>query len=234
MQPTPLMIRRRLLGLAMTAPLSATAWALGLDSLTNADAAAGVREALARGASVAVGRLGVPDGFLGHPEVKIPLPPSLARIESALRFAGMKDQADALVVSMNRAAEQAVPLAKPLLLNAIKTMTVSDAKHILTGGETAVTDFFATRTREPLTGRFLPIVKQQTDRVGLARQYNDLAGRAVQFGVLDTQDANIERYVTGKALDALYGVIGQEERSIRQDPVGAGSALLTKVFGALR
>jgi hypothetical protein len=113
-------------------------------------------------------------------------------------------------------------------------MTVTDAKQILTGGDTSVTSFFADKTRDPLGARFLPVVTQATAKVGLAAKYNQVAGKVVGLGLLKKEDANIEQYVTGKTLDGLYLMIGEEERKIRQDPVGTGSALLSKVFGALK
>jgi Protein of unknown function (DUF4197) len=132
------------------------------------------------------------------------------------------------------AAEQAVPLAKPLLVNAVKSIGLSDAKQILTGGEDSVTQFFRAKTAAPLATRFLPIVKQSTDRVGLAQQYDQFAGEAAKMGLLKGDAANIEKYVTDKALAGLYLMIGEEERAIRQNPAAAGSALVQKVFGALR
>jgi hypothetical protein len=135
---------------------------------------------------------------------------------------------------MNRAAEAAVPQARALLVSAVKTVTVQDGRRILGGGDTSVTEFFAGRTRAPLTERFLPIVTRATEKVALAAKYNALAGKAASAGLLKTDDANLQRYVTGKSLDGLYLVIGEEERKIRQDPLGTGSAILAKVFGALK
>jgi hypothetical protein len=113
-------------------------------------------------------------------------------------------------------------------------MSVSDAKGILTGGDTSVTQFFVGKTRAPLTERFLPMVTAATEKVQLADKYNRLAGKASDMGLVKKDDANIQRYVTSKSLDGLYLVIGEEERKIRQDPVGSGSAMLQKVFGAVR
>ncbi len=135
---------------------------------------------------------------------------------------------------MNRAAEQAVPLARDLLVNAVKTMSVTDAKNILTGGDTSVTRFFEDKTRSPLSTSFLPVVTKATENVGLADKYNRVAGKAQDMGLVKKEDANIEQYVTRKALDGLYTIIGEEEKKIRKDPVGTGSALLGKVFGALK
>jgi len=205
-----------------------------LEGITNTEAIRGLKQALSDGSVAAVAALGVENGFFGNSQVKIPLPPSLQRIEGALRFAGMQQQADELVLSMNRAAESAVTEAKPLLLDAIRKMSVQDAKAILTGGDTAATDYFRRTTRAPLAERFLPIVKQATDRVGLAQQYNALAGQGAMFGLIGKDQATIEGYVTGKSLDGLYVMIGEKEKAFRRNPVGATSDIVRKVFGTLR
>lgn len=223
------------LGLAVWS-VSAGAWVAtpARAQFTETDAAAGVRAALERGANVAVALLGRTDGFLGNPKVRIPLPGFLNDAAKLLKATGQQKRIDELVTAMNRAAEAAMPEAKTLLVSAVKSMSVDDGRRILTGGDDSVTQFFAAKTREPLTERFLPIVTRQTERVALADKYNALAGRAAGFGLMKQQDANIQQYVTGKALDGLYLVIGEEERKIRQDPVGTGSAILKKVFGNLR
>jgi hypothetical protein len=205
-----------------------------LADLSNTETIGGLKQALSDGSVAAVAGLGVENGFFGNPKVKIPLPPSLRRVEGALRFAGMKQQADELVLSMNRAAEAAVTEAEPLLLDAVRKMSVQDAKAILSGGDTAATDYFRRTTHAQLTSRFLPIVKQATDRVGLAQQYNSLAGQGAMFGLIEKDQATIEGYVTGKALDGLYFMIGEQEKAFRRDPVGASSAIVRKVFGAIR
>jgi hypothetical protein len=199
--------------------------------LSEADAASGLRAALERGASAAVSLLGQQDGFLGNPKVRIPLPGFLEDAAKLLRITGQQKRVDELVTAMNRAAEAAVPEAKSLLVAAVKSMSVGDARRIVGGGEDSVTRFFADKTREPLGERFLPIVKQQTERVDLAARFNAVAGKAAKLGLAKGEDANIERYVTRKALDGLYIMIGEEERKIRRDPVGTGSALLARVFG---
>ena len=208
--------------------------AVGLDSISNADAVRGLKQALSDGSTAAVARLGVENGYFANPQVKIPLPPSLKRVEGAMRAIGLRKQADELVLSMNRAAEAAVPEAKQLLTDAVKKMSVQDAKGILTGGDTAATDYFQRTTRSQLGQRFLPIVKQATDQVGLAQQYNALAGQGAALGVVKEDQASIERYVTQKALDGLYFMIGEQEQAFRKDPVGASSSIVRKVFGALR
>ncbi len=202
--------------------------------VTEVDAASGIRAALQRGAESAVGLLGKADGFAGNPKVRIPLPGFLNEVAKVAKYTGQQAKVDELVTAMNRAAEAAVPEAKTLLVNAVKSMSVSDAKRVLTGGEGSVTAFFAEKTRAALSTKFLPIVTKATDKVALAEKYNALAGKASGMGLLKKEDANIQQYVTGKTLDGLYLMIGEEEKKIRQDPIGTGSAILKKVFGSLK
>ena len=210
------------------------AWALSLDELSDRDASSGLKAALEKGALAAVGLLGKPDGFLGNPKVRIPLPGYLENAATLLKMTGQGKRVDALVTGMNRAAESAVPMGKDLLVGAGKNMSVIDAKKILSGGERSVTQFFAEKTRAPLGENFLPVVTQATEKVGLAEKYNKVAGKAAGLGLVKKEDANIQQYVTGKTLDGLYTIIAEEERKIRQDPAGAGGAILKKVFGALK
>ena len=205
--------------------------ALDLSAISNADAALAVKTALERSASAAVASLGTTDGFLGNSKVRIPPPAGLQRIERTMRMMGRQKQFDDLVTSINRAAEEAVAKARPLLVDAVQSMTVADAKGIVSGPEDSVTRFFRERTESSLSAQFLPIVKQATDQSGLARQYNTLAGQAATFGVVGENEARIEDYVTARALDGLYLMIAEQERAIRKDPVGTGSAILRKVFG---
>jgi len=205
-------------------------WAARAAALTETDAAAGVRAALERGAVAAVGLLGRTDGFLGNPKVRIPLPGALDDAAGLLRAAGQGKRVDELVTAMNRAAEAAVPEARTLLVSAAKSISVEDALDIVRGGETSVTDFFARKTRQPLGVKFLPIVTKATEKVKLAERYNAVAGKAMGFGLVRKEDANVQQYVTAKALDGLYFMIAEEEKKIRADPVGTGSAILRKVF----
>ena len=210
------------------------ALALSLGDLTNAEASKGLKTALEQGALAAIGLLGKTDGFLLNDKVRIPLPGFLEGAANLLRMLGQGGRIDELVTSMNRAAEAAVPQARDMLVGAVKSMNVDDAKKILGGGETSVTGFFAEKTRAPLGTKFLPIVTKAIEKVGLANQYNDIAGKAAGLGLISRDDANIQQYVTGKSLDGLYFMIGEEERKIRQDPIGTGSAILKKVFGVLK
>lgn len=221
----------------LTAMVSGLLWLGGWQEsaqagfLSQADASAGVRAALERGAVAAVGLLGKQDGFLGNPKVRIPLPGFLNDAAKVLKFTGQQKRVDELTKAMNRAAEAAVPEARDMLVNAAKTISVQDALKIVRGGDTSVTDYFAGRTRSPLTTKFLPIVTEATAKVSLAEKYNTVAAKATGLGLVKKEDANIQNYVTRKALDGLYVMIGEEEKKIRQDPVGTGSDLLRKVFG---
>lgn len=214
--------------------LMPTCLAAGLADLSNKDATAGLKDALLQASSVAISRLGVENGFLGNELVKIPLPDQLKRVESGLRLIGMQRQADDLVVAMNRAAEQAVPEAKVLLTGAIRNMSVSDAKGILTGGETSATEYFRRTTSAQLTQKFLPIVTRAVGRVGLAQQYNEFAARGVQLGLVDAKQAKIENYVTQKTLDGLFVTLAEQEKAIRRDPVGTATGMARKIFDLLR
>jgi hypothetical protein len=207
---------------------------LGLDDVTNQDAARGIKGALSEGAESAIGKLGVPGGFSNNPKVRIPLPPELDEVAKGMRMIGRGKEADELVAAMNQAAEEAVPQAKGLMLNAVKTMSVRDAKQILTGGDGSVTRFFREKTAAPLAAKFLPIVRQATARVGLARKYDQLASQGEKFGLIKGDSANIEQYVTDRALDGLYLMIGEEEHAIRQNPAAAASAIVSTVFAAMR
>jgi hypothetical protein len=207
--------------------------AAGLDAVSAKDASAGIKEALTKGADYAVDTLGKENGFLGNPQVKIPLPGSLKQVEQTMRLLGKGKQADELVDTMNHAAETAVASAKPILIESINKMTVTDAKEILTGGNDSVTNYFRRTTSESLTKKFTPIVQSATKKVELGAQYNQFAGKAAKLGIIDAKDANLDGYVTQKALDGLYTMIAEKEKALRANPVEAGSALLKKVFGAL-
>ena len=224
-------MQRRHLPLALGLLALGAAWPLHARALSERDAAAGVRQALQRGAEAALSLLGRQDGFLGNPAVRIPLPGHLDDVGRLLRKLGQGRRVDELLTAMNRAAEAAVPQARAILLDAVRSVSVEDALQIVRGGDTAVTTFFARKTRLPLGEKFLPIVTTATERVSLADKYNKVAGKAAGLGVVKAEDANVQQYVTRKALDGLYLVIGEEEQKIRRDPVGTGSALLKAVFG---
>lgn len=205
----------------------------GVSSLSNTEASGGLKEALTQGVGKAVASLGAADGFFGNKDVKIPLPNSLKKIEKGMKFMGMGKQSDELILKMNRAAEAAVPEAKTLLVDSIKKMSLADAKAILTGPQDAATQYFKKTTSAQMGEKFLPIVEKATANVSLADSYNKYAQMGSKFGVLKKEDANINQYVTKKALDGVYFMVAQEEAAIRKDPLGQTSNLLKKVFGSI-
>jgi len=222
----------RIVPLIVCLVMAAPAWAQ-LENISNRDAINALKSALNKGSRAAVAQLGREDGFLGDARVKIALPESLRRAEKNMRRFGMAKYADELIVSLNRAAEAAVPEAKQLFVDALRQMSVQDAKGILTGGDTAGTAYFRRTTEDELGRRFLPIVRQSTERVGLAQKYNQYAAKGVRVGLVDAQDANLDDYVTRKTLDGLFYMVAEEEKKIRKDPVGTASSLIKEVFGAL-
>ena len=214
--------------------LAANAHALSLDSISGKDANGGLKEALTQGAGKAVDLLGKKDGFMANSKVKIPLPPSVQKVESVMRGLGMGKKADELITAMNRAAEAAVPEAKTLLVNSIKQMSVEDAKAILTGGDDSATQYFRRTTSGPLTEKFKPMVKTAMAKVQVAKKYDQLAGKAASYGLVREEDAQLENYVTQKTLDGLYLMMAEEEKAIRKNPLGAAGSMAQKVFGALK
>lgn len=214
--------------------VSSLAFSFSLDDLSERDAGVGLRAALNKGAETAVNQLGAENGFLSNDQVKIHLPSILEKARPLLQLAGRGAQLDELEVSMNHAAETAVPMAKTMLVAAVKSMSIEDAKKILTGGETSVTDFFRDKTRDALYVKFLPAVKKVTDRVGLARRYDDVMDKAERFGHVPDDQKTVEAYVTQRTLDGLYKMIGEEEKEIRRDPLGSGSKAIEKVFSLLK
>ncbi len=199
---------------------------------TKSETVDGLKAALAQAVDGAVASLGRTDGFMGNPDVRIPLPGKLDKAAKKLRKVGMGKQTDALQLAMNRAAEAAVPEARALFVDAIRQMSVADAVALLRGPQDAATQYFRGAMSDKLAERFQPIVARATESVQLAKQYNDVAGRASALGLVDEKDASLDGYVTRKALDGLFLVMAREEAAIRKDPLGQANALLRKVFGA--
>ncbi|MBL8386141.1 MAG: DUF4197 domain-containing protein [Burkholderiales bacterium] len=217
------------LALGAAAPALAVSWS----DITNQDAVAGLKSALNTSTLKAVEKLAVANGFWNNPKVKIPLPGYLEDARGVMNAMGMKKQAEELHLAINRAAESAVGEAKPVFVNAIKSMSVQDAKGIISGGQDSGTQFFKSKTSDTLRAKFLPIVKKATERVGLAQKYNDLASRGSKLGLIKGDQASVETFVTQKALDGLFLMMAEEEKAIRADPVGKGTDIVKKVFGAL-
>jgi len=178
----------------------------------------------------------IAEAFFRHldPDVRIELPGKLGQATSALKMMGMGKQVEQLETSMNLAAEAAVPQAQAILIDTVKQMSVQDAKSILSGPNDAATQYLNKTSADALTQKFLPIVKTSTKKLQLAEQYNAFAGKAASAGLIDQKDADIDRYVTQKAMDGLFLMIAEEEKAIRENPVGAAGNLAKKVFGALR
>jgi len=225
------MLRRLLLCLVL---VGLPAGAQDLSALTQRDAGRGLREALAQGTAAAVGKLSAPNGFLGDDRVRIPLPPTLEQAQKLLKRVGLGDQGEQLATTMNRAAEAAVVEAKPILLDAIRKMTLADAKAILSGPDDAATQYFRKTSGEAIFARFRPKVVAATEKVKLAEYYDRFAGKASELGLVAKEDASLDDYVTRKATDGLFVIIAEEEKAIRADPMGQASKLLKTVFGELR
>jgi hypothetical protein len=212
----------------------APAFAAGTEALSQKDTVEGLKLALTQSARAAVERLGVTDGFLGNPKVKIPLPGALQKVEGVMRTLGMSKHPDNLILAMNRAAEKATAEAAPLMVEAVENMPLEDAGKILTEGDDAATQYFRGTMSEELTQKFLPMVKEATSQVGLMKKYNDFAGKGVKLGVVAEKDAQIENYVTQKTLNGLFLIMAEEERGIRNDPEAQADELLQKVFGSVK
>ncbi|MFM8470240.1 MAG: DUF4197 domain-containing protein [Limisphaerales bacterium] len=219
-----------------------------LGALTEDQTAKALKEALAKGAERAVQQLGTNGGFLTNLNVKIPLPASLQKVEQTLRTLKQSALADEFVTTMNRAAEQAVPAAAAVFGDAIRQMTVADAKAILTGPNDAATQYFRRTSTNALHAQFLPIVKRATDAAGVTSAYKAMLAKAVPaaglaqtfggaFGKnlgLDAATLDVDAYVTGKAMDGLFKVVAEEERRIRENPAARTTDLLKQVFGAAK
>jgi hypothetical protein len=204
-----------------------------LDAFTEAQLASALRGGGLDGAFAQGAALGQPDGFLKNPKVRIPLPPALKRMEGVLKTFGMEKELKALEVAMNRAAEAAVPEAKVVVIDAIKGMSLKDAKAILTGPDDAATQYFMRSTTAPLTAKLRPLVEKATAQVAVAKAYDKLVARGARYGVIDAERADLDAWVTRKALDGLFTTLAEHERAIRKDPLKLGSALLRDVFGAI-
>lgn len=202
-------------------------------ALSDSEIADGLRAALGKGVKNAVSQLGREDGFLANAKVRIPVPEHLKLVESGLRKIGKEEVADQFVNNLNRAAERAVPEAADVFAGAISKMTIDDARGILNGGDTAATEFLKRSSNDELKGRFAPIVDTAVRHAGATRSYQELldkAGPAARF--VDTEKLDLTNYVTDRALDGLYQVIGAEEAKIRANPAARTTDLLKKVFGS--
>ena len=202
-----------------------------ISSLSNDKIAAGLKEALKVSTTKAVAATGRPDGFLKNEEIRILLPDKLRSAGRGLRLVGMGPQLDELEVGMNRAAEQATPLAKQIFLNALTKMSIDDARRILTGNDTAATEYFRGASSEQLTTAFKPIVHKTLQNVGVVRQYGQVMQNSLAAPLLQNQRFDLDTYVVGKTLDGLFYMLGQEEMQIRKNPAARTTSILKEVFG---
>jgi hypothetical protein len=198
------------------------------DEKTNA---AGIKEALAVGTERAVNSLSQVDGYFGNAAVKILMPSSIQKVAEVARMAGYQKQVDEFILSMNRAAEAAAPLAARYFGDAIRDMTLEDVRGILTGGDTAATDFFRRKTNDKLYAAFKPVVSQKVGEVGATRAYKDMMGRYESVPMMGKQSLDLDAYVTNKSLDGLFHMVGEEEKKIRTNPAARTTDLLKTVFG---
>ncbi len=193
----------------------------------------GLREALEKGVRIAVDLLGQTDGYFANPKVRIPLPEHLQQLSSGLRMLGQGQYADEFELTMNRAAEAAAPEAKAIFMDAIRDMTIEDARKILDGADDAATQYFRKVGEERLRERMQPVIEQATGKAGVTSAYNSLT-KSLEFlgDAVDTRPLDLNNYITGKALDGLFLMIAEEEKRIRENPVERTTDLLKKVFGS--
>jgi hypothetical protein len=192
----------------------------------------GLKEALRVGTGNAVRTVSEPGGYLRNPGIRIPLPEPLRGAEDTLRSVGLGPLVEDFETSMNRAAESAAPEAKAVFLDALSQMTLADARSILRGGDDAATEYFRNKTGQRLRDRFEPIVHDAMDRVGVTRRYQQIRSRVAQLPFVRLQKLELDRYVTGKALDGLFFMLAREEKRIRNDPAARTTELLRQVFGS--
>lgn len=202
----------------------------GFSGLSDLQLGSGLKEALRVGTENAVKLTGQPDGFFRNQAIKILMPKQLKPLEQGLRTFGLGGQVDELILSMNRAAERAAPRAGQIFVEAITSMTFDDVRKIISGGDTAATQFFKTKTTSQLTSAFRPVVEQTMNEVGVTRLYNDLIGRYQSIPFAKSLAFDLDGYVVGKALDGLFRVVGDEERKIRTNPAARVTDLLQQVF----
>jgi len=193
--------------------------------------ASGLKEALSIGTENAVKNVSRVDGYFGNQAIKILMPENFQKVADVLGNIGYQKEVDDFVLSMNRAAEKAAPEAVSFFVDAIKEMTFEDARNILDGGDTAATGFFKRKTHDRLYNSFKPIVSSSMDDVGVTRSYKEMMGKYESIPFMNKQSLDLDHYVTNKALDGLFYMVGQEEKKIRTDPAARVTDLLKNVFG---
>lgn len=203
----------------------------GTGKLTEKDAADGIREALVNGTGQAVKVVSNVDGYFKNPEIKIPFPEDAKVIESKLRAVGLGNKVDEVILSINRAAEDAAKEATPIFVTAIKSMTVKDAINIVKGEDNAATSYLKQTSSPELNNKFQPIIKTSLDKVQATKYWEDLIKAYNKIPLVTKMNPDLTAYVTGKAIDGLFVMVAKEEYKIRKDPKARTTELLRKVFG---
>jgi hypothetical protein len=204
----------------------------GLSKITEAEAGDGVKGALNQGIEKAVASLNKTDGFFGSQFYKILLPPEVQKVEGKIRSIGLGAEVDKAVLQINRGAEDAVGAAKPIFIDAVKSMSVTDALNLIQGGDGSVTRFFRDKTNSALVTAFTPVVKSSLDKTQATQYYGNIINgyNKIPFN-RNKLNPDLTSYVVGKAIDALFDQILKEESAIRKDPVSRSTDILKKVFG---
>jgi hypothetical protein len=205
----------------------------GVSSLTTEQASGGLKEALSRGVTAAVTETGKPGGFENNSLIRIAMPEKLRTVETGLRAMGMGPQVDGFIHSMNAAAEQAAPAAKSIFMDALKAMTFDDARKIVTGGNTAGTEYFKRTTSGKVSDAFRPIIEKAMANTGVSQKFESLMGSAPKMPFMKTPTLDINSYVLQKSVDGMFTMMGQEEQKIRTNPAAQVTPLLKTVFGKL-
>jgi len=204
-----------------------------MGGITEGEAGEGIKEALGQGLVKAVLQLNKPDGFFKDALYKVLLPPDAKKIENTLRDLGMGKMVDKAILAINRAAEDAAGFAKPIFIDAIKSMTISDAIGLVKNGDTSATHFFRLKTTDKLIAAFLPVIKSSLDKVDATKYYGDIVTTYNNFPTTFKKiNPDLPGFVTGKATDALFDLVAKEELNIRQNIVARKTNLLRKVFGS--
>lgn len=203
----------------------------GEKPLTTAEVAEGLKEALVKGISTGADLVSVTDGYFKNPEIKIPFPPDVKKVEDAVRKIGLGSQVDKFVMTLNRGAEDAAKEAKPIFIAAIKSMTIQDAWAILRGEDNAATEYLKRTTSAQLKEKFKPVIQNSLNKVSATKYYGEIVSRYNQIPLVEKVNPNLDDYATDKAIEGLFVMIAKEEKNIRQDPVARTTELLKRVFG---
>lgn len=203
---------------------------LGSDQLTTEEVANGLKEALIKGISEGSASASQLNGYLGNPQIKIPFPPDVQKVEDKLRSIGLDKQVDQFIETLNRGAEEAAKEAKPIFVTAIRSMTIQDAWNILKGEDDAATQYLVRTTSDQLRGKFQPVIGNALDKTNATKYYGDIINTYNKVPFVDKVDPDLENYATQKALDGLFFLIAKEEQKIREDPLARTTDLLKRVF----